>query len=183
MKKAKITKQLKKKEKPIETSEYSLKNLVIIIVSLLVIFALFYLITTLIVKPASKDYLDNSNEYQFNFTKIILNHLLDRPEDEYYVIAVKKSDSSEVNQNANYKVIYSKYIQDYRSKEDALTFYNVDLSELINKSYVKDETNITDNLNELTLSDDVLFKIKKGKIDKYYVGSENIIKALSDLTK
>ena len=107
MKKAKITKQKIKQEKQIETSEYSIKNLIIIIASLVVIFVVFYFITTLVVKPQENDLENNEvSEFDFSFTKILMNHLLDRDEKEYYVIATKKSESNKTN----YKVIYNNYI-------------------------------------------------------------------------
>ena len=51
----------------------------------------------------------------------------------------------------------------------------------INKTYIGNELNITNNINEIKLNDDVLFKIKDNKIEKYFVGSKEIIKELSNL--
>ena len=180
MKKAKITKQKIKQEKQIETSEYSIKNLIIIIASLVVIFVVFYFITTLVVKPQENDLENNEvSEFDFSFTKILMNHLLDRDEKEYYVIATKKSESNKTN----YKVIYNNYISDYKNQENSLTFYCVDLSETINKSYLGEEVNISNNITKLKITDDTLFKIKNGKIDEYFVGNKDIIKALSGLIR
>lgn len=182
MKKGKITKPVKKQEILMESEEYSAKKLLKIIVTLVIIFGVFYLITTFVVKPITNDKTETPTVTDFDFTKITLNHLLDRKENEYFVIATKKSNGSLVNSSANYKIIYNNYINDYKKQEEALTFYNVDLDDAFNKNYLG-ETNISNDLSELKLNEDVLFKIKNGKIKEHYIGSSEIIKALSKLTE
>jgi len=41
--------------------------------------------------------------------------------------------------------------------------------------------NISNEISELKLNDETLFKIKNGKIEEYFVGSKEILKALSTL--
>lgn len=179
MKKGRIKKVEKKESKIVENDSYSIKNLLLIIFLLVVIFGVFYFITTLIVKPTEED--KSNTVTELDYTKITLNNLLDRKEDVYFVLATKESVDNNQNFKTNYKEIYTNYINDYSEKEDALKFYNVDLDDALNKSYISDESNITENLSDLKLNDDVLFKIENGKIDKYYVGSSKIIEALSEL--
>lgn len=180
MKKAKIA-QANKKEETVEIDEsYSLKSLIKIILIIVLVFAIFYFLTTLIAKKS-----ENNNNYNsatiIDSSKITLNHLLDRSEKEYYVIATKESLYSGLISNANYIEIYNKYIKDYSNSDESLKFYTVDLDDAFNKNYIGDSTNITDDLKNLRLSDEVLFKISNNKIEKYYIGSEQIIKALSEL--
>ena len=182
MKKAKIAKTAKKQE--IIENEYSIKQMVIITVSLVAIFGIFYFITSLIVHPTKEleSIIDNKDDnYDFKFTEILFNHLLDREEKEYYVIAAKNSESIKINNDANYKVVYDKYIEDYSDKEDALTFYGIDLDDTLNKAYINEELNITNDLSKLKINDDVLFKIKEGKIEKYFVGNKAILEELNKL--
>lgn len=181
MKKAKLAKTEKKHEIKMETNEYSLKSLVKIVIILILIFGVFYLITTFVVKPATNEKVETPDIVEFDFTKITMNQLLNRKEDEYFVLATKKSNISEINSNINYKNIYNQYIEDYSKKEKSLPFYYVDLDDALNKYYVGDETNISKNLTNLTVNQDVLFRIKNGKINKYYVGSDKIIEQLSNL--
>ena len=181
MKTARIRNNNKKEQKEIITEEeYSMKKMILIISLLIIVFLIFYFITTLVVKPVKQDNKNNTIT-EIDSTKITLNHLLDRKESEYYVLATKNSLYKELN--VNYETIYNKYIKDYKKQENALTFYKTNLDDALNKSFSGEETNITDNLQELKLSDEVLFKIKDGKIDGYSVGHNEIVKTLSSLKK
>ena len=178
MKKAKIVKNNKKEEiKDIEQS-YSLKTLLLIITILVIVFVVFYFITTLVVKPA-KDNSSNSNSItELDSLKITIDHLLSKKEDEYYVLATRESLYTD---KMNYIKIYDSYIKDYNLKENHLPVYKIDLDDALNKNYIGKTTNITDSLNELSLNDEVLFYVKNGKIEKYYIGNEQIVKALKEL--
>ena len=98
-------------------------------------------------------------------------------ENEYYVLATKENK----NNQTNYMQLYKNYINQYNSLEDSFAFYYVDLSDALNKKYIGDNLNISDEINEIRLNDDVLFKIKNNKIEKYYTGSSNILDVLSKL--
>ena len=113
----------------------------------------------------------------FKLTKITLNNLLNRKSDEYYVLATKQSE----NPQANYTQLYNNYINAYKTKENALPFYNVDLSDAINKNYLSNKLNITNEITELKLNDEILFRIKNGEIKEYFVGKTKILDALSKI--
>jgi len=176
MKKAKLVKINKKEQVEMQKDSYSLKNLISIIITLIVILGIFYFITTLVIDPVKNDVADNSVT-EIDSTKITLNNLLNRKSDEYYVLATKESDNSQ----ANYIQLYNNYISTYKAKENALPFYSVDLSDALNKSYLSDKLNISNEISELRLNDEVLFKIKDGKIKEYFVGKTKILDALSKL--
>lgn len=183
MKTAKLRKSNKKQEKEIIKEEYSVKTMVTIVIVILVIFLMFYLITTLVVKPVKQND-SNDTITETDSTKITLSHLLDRNEQEYYVLATKKNIYSEVvSSKINYDEIYSKYIKDYKSKEKSKPFYYADLDDALNSNFISEELNITEDIKNMKLNNEVLFKISNGKIDKYYVGSSEIVKALSNLKK
>lgn len=177
MKAARIKKINKEKEK-LTGEEYSIKKLLILIILITAVFFLFYFITTLLVKPTLEK---NDSVEQADSSEISLNHLLDKEETEYYVIAIENNIKSSSLTNVNYAELYNKYINDYSNKEDALKFYTIDLNASINKKYLDENMNITNNLSELKLNDETLFKISNGKISEYYVGKDEIIKALSNL--
>lgn len=163
-----------------EKNEYSLKKMISIIIVLLIILVAFYFITILVVKPVKDDNIDNSIT-EINSTKITLNNLLNRSEDEYYVLVTKESLYDAINSKIDYTQLYNNYINEYSSLENALQFYNVDLDDALNKNYVGDELNISNQINEIKLNNEVLFKIKNKKIDEYFVGSSEILKVLSNL--
>lgn len=175
MKKAKLVKNNKKQE-IIEKDSYSLKSFLLIILVLVIILGIFYFITTLVVKPVNPT--DNDNGVTIiDETKITLNNLLNRKEKEYYVLATKQNN----NTQANYQTLYNNYITEYKKQEGALTFYNINLDDALNKGYISDKLNISNDLSELKVNDDILFKIKDNKIEEYFAGSKNILKELSTL--
>lgn len=176
MKKAKLIKTEKKEQKQIEKDTYSLKNLITIIIVITVVLSMFYLITTLVVDPVDENNTNNTIT-EIDSTKITLNNLLNRKESEYYVLATKESNNSQVD----YIMLYNNYINEYTKDEKSLPFYNVDLNDALNKNYIGEELNISDEISEIRLNDEVLFKVKDGKIEKYFVGSNDILKVLSNL--
>ena len=184
MKKAKIVKTQKSiqesKVNDIDES-YSLKKFIFIILILVLVFAIFYFITILVVRPSKEQNLSNNTSSQIDTSKILIGQLLDRNENEYYALAIKPSLYNDYSSKIDYVQIYNKYIGDYKSRDNSLKFYTIDLDDALNKNYLSDKTNITDNLSELSISDEALFKVNNGKIEKYYVGSESIINALSQL--
>ena len=176
MKKAKLIKTEKKEEKQIEKDTYSLKNLLTIIILIVVTLGIFYFITTLVVDPVEQNDINNTIT-EIDSTKITLNNLLNRKESEYYVLATKESTNLQVN----YIMLYNNYINEYKKEEKALPFYNVDLNDALNKNYIGEKLNISNEVSEIKLNDEVLFKVKDGKIEKYFVGSKDILNVLSNL--
>ena len=173
MKKAKL---IKTEEKQIEKDTYSLKSLLSIIIIIIIILGAFYFITTLVIHPTQENN-NNNTITEIDSTKITLNNLLNRKESEYYVLATKESYNSQVN----YIMLYNNYISEYKKDEKALPFYNVDLDDALNKNYIGEKLNISNEINEIKLNDEVLFKVKDEKIEKYFVGSKDILEVLSNL--
>lgn len=180
MKTAKLKKN-KKQEKtnPVE-NEYSIKNMVTTVTIVAIIFLIFYFITTLVVKPVEDDK-SATGITEIDSTKITLSNLLNRKESEYYVLATKESLYDNSYNKINYTEMYEGYIDTYNNKENSKPFYRIDLDDALNKVYLGDKLNITDDLSNLKLNNEVLFKIKDGKIESYYVGNSDIIEYLSDL--
>ena len=181
MKKAKLTNQEKNVKNEIIEEEYTLKKFIIIVAALLLVFALSYFITTLFVKNNKQIKNNTANSIQIDSDTIIMNHLLDRSENEYYVLAFMPSLYNNYTSSVNYINLYNKYISDYSKKENSLKIYKVNLDDALNKNYIGEDSNISTDLKELKVSDEILFKIKDSNIENYYKGSEQIIKALSSL--
>lgn len=181
MKVAKLKKVKEEKQKPIVEEQYSIKKMIIIILILCLVFAVFYFITTLVVKNNKND--ETTNQIvEIDSNKITVGQLLNRNEKEYYVLATKQSLYPSLNTEMDYKELYNNYISSYEELENPLPIYRIDLDDVLNKNYWSEELNITDNLTELKLNDEVLFKIEDKKIEKHYVGSSEILKALKDLS-
>lgn len=181
MKKAKIIQKTEKKEVEEEIESYSIKTLILIILIIAIVFIVFYFITTLVVKPSESNTNKTNGYTAIDSTKITFNSLLNRPEDEYYVLATKESLYNSLSSDANYINIYNSYLKDYSKKDNSLMVYRVNLDDALNKNYIADSSKISDDLSKLKLNDETLFKIKNGKIEEYYIGNTKIIEALSKL--
>ena len=177
MKVAKIKNQKENKKEVMEKDSYSVMSMLKIILVVLITFIAFYLITYFVIKNDTPNNTTNYNT-QIDSSKIVFNNLLNRSEDEYYVLAYK---SKRENEKVDYKSLYDNYINSYKSKEDALKFYMIDIDDAFNKAFISDELNISDNLEELKINDEVLFKISNGSIENSYVGSEEILNKLSEI--
>ena len=178
MKVAKIKKK-ELKEAVNNVEEYSLAKMGKIIGILLVLFVAFYFITVVVVKNRGQE--ETNNPVVVDSSKITLSQLLNRKEDEYYVIATKSSLYGNSYVSTDYADFYNTYINKYKQKEEALPFYYVDLDSALNKNYFGEELNITDDISKLKLNDEVLFKVKNKKIEKTYVGKDKILDKLSRL--
>lgn len=180
MKKAKLRKAEETKEMEVIES-YSIKSVIKIILVVAIIFAIFYAITTIVVEktPVSEE----NSVVVIDSTKITLGQLLNRKEEQYFVLATKPSLYKSANTYANYTEFYNNYINKYNQQTDSLEFYYVDLDDAMNKRYFGEELNITDEMDKLMLNDEVLFKINNGKIEKSYVGKDSIIEKLSNIQK
>lgn len=177
----KVAKLRKKEQETLEpNNNYSAKSLIKIVILLVVIFCAFYCITILLIDNRKAEDNDKSVSV-IDSSKIILNQLLNRNEKEYYVIATKASKYESSYITTNYIDIYDSYINKYKQKENSLTFYYVDLDSALNKHYIGENLNITDNISQLKITDEILFKIKDGSIEKYYLGKDKIIDKLSRL--
>ena len=178
MKKAKLKNKIETKEIEME-SEYSVRNLIKILIIIILCFCLFYSITVLFL--SNRENKVEENPVIIDSSNIIFSQLLNRKENEYYVLATKLNENKSIYMDLNYNAFYKEYIYSYKQLPDSLEFYYIDLDSALNKSNFKDELNITSNISELTINDDVLFKIKDGKIEKTYIGREKILDKLSRL--
>lgn len=178
MKVAKIKKNTKKQQS-IQEETYSIKSMIKILIILLLIFGVFYFITTLFVKNNSIS--EDNSKAVIDSSKITLSQILSQKENEYYVIATKNSLYESSYAKTDYVVLYNEYINKYNQDEESLKFYFVDLDDALNKKYLSDNLNIVNKVSELKINDEVLFKIKDNKIEKSYVGKDKILDKLSRL--
>ena len=152
---------------------FNLKKFLIWIIIIIVVLVGFYFITNYVLDHKSAD--SETSESIIQTDKIIFGQMFDRKYSEYYVLAYKNDSQS--------RVIYDRYISKYSKKDDHLNIFMIDMDEAFNQKYVSDKSNIVDNLNELKVSDDTLFKIKDGKISEYKVGSAEISSYLKEISE
>jgi len=166
MKKAKV--KPKKKQTIQSETDNTMRNGIIIGISVAAIFVFFYLITTLLIDD-SPTILRPDPPQETTF--ISFNRLLDQEPKEYYVLARFENDSNER--------VYEKYFVELGVNiGTGIRLFQIDMSDTFSKAHIGEETNIAETIRDLTISDTGLFLIKEGKIDSHHIGSEQIIEYL-----
>lgn len=155
-------------------SQNEITNLIKIIVIVCLVLLAFYFITLLVNKNSSKNTTNTDDTVAIiQYDKIIVGEILNRSEDEYYVLVEKDNDV-----NAD---LYKSYISIYSGKENAKKVYTVDLSDIFNSNHIGDETILNNGIENLKFSDTTLIKIKNGSISESLVGAEEIENYLKNL--
>lgn len=149
------------------------KGKVITIISVLISFFTFYLLTVYIVNKDSKTD-DNKNitqseEKTISYDKILLGRSFSMENEEYYVIYYDSSDE-------DISSIYNELISNYRAKDDGLSIYYVDMNDGLNKSHsTTEESNKNPNtVEDLSINGPTLIKVQAGKVINYIEGESEI---------
>ena len=145
-------------------------KLIMIILIVVAILSLVYLFSRAFI---SKDLFKSKEETkttstiktpEFDYTKIIVGELLNRPYDEYYVLAFDSTSDLSFD--------YNNMINAYNGKTK---MYALDLNDGFNKKYVGEKSNPqATNIEELSFGEITLLKIKNGKIVKYLENKNDI---------
>ena len=147
-------------KRKVAEDELNIANFLKIIAGVLVVFIVFYGITSLVTNKKTAPV-----EANIQYDKILVGSILNRLESEYYVI-VEASDDEEVS---NYEVLISNYIK----KENHLRFYKVDLSDPFNSNYIGAESVLDiNNISEIRFNESTLLHIKDKKIVSYRQGND-----------
>ena len=161
-------KTLKKVESEL-SEDVSLKSRLIVVVCVLAFIGLFYLLAIHITnKNANVDPNENVNESS-DYSEILLGSTFNRNESEYIVVYFDK-DNEEINSTIGTAVL------DYVAKEDNLTTYTVDMSNMYNKNYntTEDTNKSPNNVDELRINGPTLIKISKGNVVEYIEGLDAV---------
>ena len=169
---SKKKKQIKEKDLKIETDEKTetIRFITILVVVLLVI-GVVYGLTKLFGKEESN--------YEFakgdiNYEIVTAGTMLNRPFNEYYVMAYDSEDSD--------GIYYATIANLYMRKSNSLKMYYCDLNNNFNKELVSKDGVINPkakDVESLSLGEFTLLKIKDGKIVKYADGVDAVKKELS----
>lgn len=166
MSKKKIKTNINRKEENMIVEENQIKSFLIILVTMLILFSLFYFLTVWI-KYEKKKYVPIEHTSEINYDKILLGNLFDY-KGEYYVLAVDGD--------------YEEYFNLIES-EIGVTVgnilkkqcYTVSLEDRMNSKFVSKTSNLNiSNINDLKVSTTTLFHIKDKKIIYAYEGSDAI---------
>lgn len=171
---------MKKTQVKYETEEQKeVKKFFLVLIGLIVIILAIYLLTRVFI---TKDLFNSSTESDTEYTtgsidynSAIVGTMLNRPYEEYYVIAFD-SEGTKANY---YNMISSLYLY----SDDSLKLYYIDLANELNKQYVAtsdDEiTTSFKSIDYLKLGDVTLIKVKNGKVKKFITDIDSISKELA----
>ena len=158
------------------TSEESkeVKRFIIILFSIIVLVLAVYGVTRLLNKNKDTKTDDNVTAGAIDYDKVSVGTLLNKSDEEYYVIVYDGSASE--------AVYYSALVTKYMNNEKSLPVYFCDLNNKFNKDYYvgtdgKSNQNAK-SVSEFAFKDLTLVKIKKGEVVKYIETLDTIKKEL-----
>lgn len=166
-----------KKIKYVTEEQKEVKKFICVLLGLVLVIVGVYFFTRVFI---TKDLFNNkTNEVTYtdgtiNYDVAIVGNMLNRPYDEYYLMAFD-SESTKVNY---YNTLASMYI----SSKKSLKLYHIDLANELNKKYIAEDNNISkkfESIDKLKLGEVTLIKVKNKKVTKFITNIEDIAKELT----
>ena len=141
-----------KRNRNVNTSDEIRLDSFLKIIGILLIILIVFTLITMFIKREKKE---TPQESTIQYTKIIVGSILNRPEENYYVLVEAKDD-------ANLST-YESLINTYNEKDDHLKVYFVDLNDAFNNTYYSEDSNldITD-ISDIRFSKTTLLHIING---------------------
>lgn len=145
------------------------RTLIIIFIIVLLVSVGIYFLTDIMIKKESLSS-KNVQEVEINYDIATVGTMFNRIENEYYVLLYSnENDGSKLN----------KVLDSYRSSDDYIKTYYIDLDKRINSIALGDKlVKEPKNSNEVKVTGPTLYKIKDGKIINCISGIDNIITKL-----
>jgi len=162
-------KNKKDSKKEIINEKNEIKNLVLLVLCVTIIFFMFYGLTVLIMKKDK----EVKNIDKIDFNQILISDLLAQPDKNYYVLITIENDQN--------KSTYDSLKEEYYKKENHKTIYNANLNDPLNKLFVGDTTSLEGNVLDFRFDKSTLVEIEEGTIKSIYEGSIDILAKLNDI--
>ena len=150
---------MKKSKNIVANDDVKIGSFIKIIIGILVVLVCFTLMTMFLTRDKSKK-TNDSNEIQY--TEIMAGSILNRPENQYYVLIAKKDSFATFDESLN----------KYKEKESHLRVYKVDLDDVFNSDYVSEYTMIGDDMTNTKFAETTLLYIENGSISDYKIGND-----------
>ena len=145
----------------------------ITVISIVIIFiCAFYFLTVYITSKngnndSKKDDTESTTS-EISYSDIMVGRSFSISDGEYYVVYYDKTDDS-INSSL------TSVVSDYKSKEEHLDIYSVNMGDGLNKKYAKDESNHNpSNASEFAISGPTLIKFSDGEVVDYVEGIDEI---------
>ena len=146
---------------------FSIKNTIITILIVGLIFACFYFLTNFITSRGYK-FNRNKHEASISYEEIMAGSTFNMNKDKYVVVFYERENDSDL----------TNYISMYGSREGNSIYY-VDLKDGMNRYVLDDVGNKNaSSASELRVTNPTLVKIQNGQIREYIEGKDNIIEYL-----
>lgn len=168
---------MKKNIKYESEEQKEVKRFILVVLGLVIAVIGIYFFTRAFV---TKDLFNKNNDEisytdgAINYDVAIVGNMLNRPYDEYYLMAF----DSEGTKSNYYSTIISKYI----SNEKSLKVYHIDLANSLNENFIAKDENISkkfESIDNLKLGEVTLIKVKNKKVTKFITNIEEIAKELT----
>lgn len=144
-----------------EGTEYKITNLLKLLFIILIIILVFYALTNFITsRPTNQK--ENNPEAEIQYDEILIGSIYNVTNEEHYVLVELEEDY----------LTLSSVVTAYKSKEDAIKIYTANLNHVMNKKYLKEESNFETRFP--TFKETTLIKITNNNIVEYYEGIDKI---------
>lgn len=168
MKKARLNKQVDKKEDSVEN--FTTKTKIITTLILLLTLGGFYYLTVKIVDKQKKETKEENKTINVREDNDINYSDIEGIKDSSYYVLLYKEDDEKNSQ-------YDTYINSLKNSNHGMEYYYINLSKEENKDLLSDKEELKD-LKKLKVKDTTLIFVEDGKIKENYVGSEKILNQL-----
>ena len=150
-------KRNKRHYKTTTSTELDYKRVIKIGVGVVLVLVIVYLVTAIASGEIKLNNKKVEEKTAIQYEEIFAGEAFNRNASEYYVLFCNSSDS--------YASYYLNLIKSYRSQENSLPFYTVDIEKKMNNDYVT---------NELKIENPTILKIKDSKIVDTITGKDNV---------
>lgn len=145
------------------------RNIIILLIIVVGISLGIYFLTDNMIKKENKNK-DTKTETKIDYDIATIGTMFNRIEDEYYVLIYSKE-----NDGSNLDSV----LATYRSSDNYIKTYYVDLDKKVNSFVLGEELNQKPSTsNEVKVKEATLYQINNGKVVKCYSGVDNIVNIL-----
>lgn len=150
-------------------------KIVLIVTAVMIV---VYGITILVTKNSKTETNPTETNHQkavIQYDDIIIGTMLNKDQDEYYVL-IKQKDDNRINE-------YETIMKLIASKANAPKFYTANLTDSFNKKYLAKEANESSDMSEFRVTGTTLVKVVDGNVDTVYPDYDSIKNELIELSE
>ena len=154
-----------KQSKIVSDDVVKVRNMLILLVGVVIVCVGVFFLTEKMIENENTN-TEEQKEVEIDNDIATIGTMFNRNYEEYYVLMYSKEENSKDLDSV---------LDTYRSSDNYIKTYFIDLDLKINNSVLGDEFNEKPtSANEVKVKDATLFKINDGKITKAYAGVDNI---------